>query len=389
MRFSRRRHFDRHGDSVRFEPPMRVLHVVSEPGPAGRGVPQKVIRTVETWRRLGIDADFIDLSTGRVGAAELQTGDPFRPRFRAEWVLEMHRRAKRARRALAEIDADLVYTRELVWSPGLKSIFDDSRVVIEVNSDRGRELRSRSRPASVFWNLTAPGVRRRAAGIVAVTGELLERTRPNGVPGCVITNGASVPESPPEWIDRKARPMVLMLLGSAAPWHGLDRLSSLAEALPEFEFVVCGDLADEGPALSPLIRTEPAKTDDALAEILNQATVAVGSLAISRNGMEQACPLKSRTCLAAGLPLIYGYEDPDIEGRESFALRIRDADWATGNAVEQARHFIRRIHGEAACRRSAWQFAKKRFDHSVIERRRLDFFESILSGRDPTASSIN
>ena len=367
---------------------MKVLHVVSEPGPAGRGVPQKVVRTVETWRQLGIDADFIDLSTGRLGVPGTEGGDSFRPRFRAEWILEMHRRAKRARRVLAEIAPDLIYTRELVWSPGLKSLFEDFRVVIEVNSDRGRELRSRSRAASVFWNLTAPGIRRRAAGIVAVTGELLERTLPNGVPGCVVANGASVPESPPEWIDRKARPMVLMLLGSAAPWHGLDRFSLLADALPEFEFVACGDLADEGSALSPVIRREPARTGDALTEILNQATVAVGSLAISRNGMEQACPLKSRTCLAAGLPLIYGYEDPDLDGGESFALRIQDADWATGNAVEQVRGFIRRVRGDSESRCSAWRFARRSFDHPVIERRRVEFFDSIVSGQHPTGSFI-
>ena len=42
---------------------MRVLHLVSEPGTAGRGVPQKVEATVTCWRSLGVDADFVDRFT--------------------------------------------------------------------------------------------------------------------------------------------------------------------------------------------------------------------------------------------------------------------------------------------------------------------------------------
>ncbi|MCP4835274.1 MAG: hypothetical protein GY895_10995, partial [Phycisphaera sp.] len=98
--------------------------------------------------------------------------------------------------------------------------------------------------------------------------------------------------------------------------------------------------------------------------------------------------LKSRTCLAAGLPLIYGYEDPDLDGGESFALRIQDADWATGNAVEQVRGFIRRVRGDSESRCSAWRFARRSFDHPVIERRRVEFFDSIVSGQHPTGSLI-
>ncbi|MFM1832739.1 MAG: hypothetical protein RLZZ461_1055, partial [Planctomycetota bacterium] len=45
---------------------MRLLHLVSEPGPSGRGVPQKVARTVEVWRKLGVEADFVDLATARL-----------------------------------------------------------------------------------------------------------------------------------------------------------------------------------------------------------------------------------------------------------------------------------------------------------------------------------
>ena len=340
------------------------------------------MRTVEVWRRLGVDADCIDLATGRIGVTGIGEEDSFRPRFRAEWIFEMHRRAKRLRRALEVADPDLVYTRELVWSPGLKSILDGFPVVIEVNSDRGEELRRQSRAASMFWRMTVPGIRRRAAGMVAVTGELLDRTLPSGVSGLVITNGTSVASTPPIQADSSPKPVILMLLGRAASWHGLDRLSLLADALPEFEFVVCGDLGEESKDLSAAIRKEPSRIGEDLTEILSEATVAVASLAISRNMMSQACPLKSRTCLAAGLPLIYGYEDPDLDGGEAFALRIRDEHWTAGVAVDRVRDFVGRVSGDAEIRLSAWRHAREHFDHSVVERRRVEFFESIVAGRD-------
>jgi hypothetical protein len=358
---------------------MKVLHVVSEPGPAGRGVPQKVRRTVEAWRRLGIDADFIELSTGRLGVPGTGGGDSFRPRFRAEWILEMHRRAKRARRVLAEIAPDLIYTRELVWSPGLKSLFEDFRVVIEVNSDRGEELRSRSWLASAFWRITAPGIRRRAAGLVCVTGELASRVGSPGVPSAVIGNAVDVPAEPPRRSTPSNRPLVLMLVGGAAPWQGVDRFAALSRALPEFEFAVCGDVGPDLTDLPDSLRILEARSGSDLEELLAGTTVAFGTLALSRKGMIEACPLKSRTSLAAGIPIVYAYDDPVLRGDEPFALRIEDREIQTPAAIDEIRGFIRAASERPSMGVEAWEFARRKLDVGIAEGDRIRFFESILA----------
>jgi hypothetical protein len=370
--------------------PMRVMHIVSEPGARDRGVPQKVASTVACWRRLGVNTEAVDLATMSIdedgfGGEVVET----RPRFgRAGWVLEMERRGRRLLELLDKAQPDIVYSRELVWSPAIERIARRHRLVLEINSDRARELEASSRSAAAFWRATAPRIRRRAAGIVAVTNELLERTRPAGVPGLVLPNGTDVPEIAPTRVPSNSggRSMFLMIVGRAAPWHGLDRFSMLAEVMPECEFVVCGDLSGHAASIGSAVRREPPRTGPDLARLLHQATVAVGSLAIARNDMREACPLKSRTCLAAGLPLVYGYVDPALAGDEPFALRLNEADWRSGPPVERIRRFLQSVVDEEDLGMKAWTFARDHLDRTGIEVQRLAFFRS-LAERERSAGA--
>ena len=356
---------------------MKILHVVSESGPVGRGVPQKVVRTVEAWRRLGVDADFIELATAHIGTTGIGTGDAFQPRFRGEWILEMHRRAVRMRRVLEDAAPDLVYTRELVWSPGLKSILDGFRVVIEVNSDRGEELRARSRAASIFWGLTAPRIRRRAAGLVAVTHELAAKVGSPGIPTTVIANAVKVASTPPKRSCSSNRPLVLMLVGGPAPWQGINRFAVLSESLPQFDFVICGDCGPDGRNLPDTVRVLKPRSGLALDELLSKVSVCFGTMALSRKGMIEACPLKSRTSLAAGIPLVYAYDDPALEGDERFALRIEDLQIQSEATITRIVEFVQKASEEPEIGIEAWEFARRNLDVDIAEKRRIDFFKSV------------
>ena len=164
------------------------MHIVSEPGSGDRGVAQKVAATVECWRRLGVESQFVDLASGSLGLDGL--GDRIvetRPRLgRAGWILEMERRGARLLEVIGRERPDIVYSRELVWSPAIERIARRHRLVLEINSDRARELVVGSRLAAAFWRATAPRIRARATGLVAVTRELLDRVGPPGVPAEVV-----------------------------------------------------------------------------------------------------------------------------------------------------------------------------------------------------------
>ncbi len=361
---------------------MRVLHIVSEPGSHDRGVPQKVAATVESWRRLGVDADFVDLATASLGSDGVgDRGPERRPRLgRAGWVLEMERRARRLREVLDRQRPDVVYSRELVWSPAVESIFRRHPVVLEINSDRATELASSSRAAAAFWRTTSARNRRRARGIVSVTNELARKLVPESVPWVTIPNGEDVADRPPPRLHAD-RPLLVMLVGGVNAWQGMDRVDALARALPQFDFGICGDLGSAAQGLSERVRRIPPMKGRELDDLLSRTTVCLGTLALSRKSMTEACPLKSRTALASGVPLIYAYDDPQLDGDEIFALRVADAPTWSREDLERIESFVERAAGDPSIGVAAWDFARRNIDRDVLEQRRIDFMAGLL--REP------
>lgn len=356
---------------------MKIVHLVSEYGSTGKGVPQKIIKTVETWQRLGLEANFIDFASGNIGKDGISKKDFFVPHFRAEWIFEMHRRSKRVREVLHREKPDLIYTREMVWNPGLMSILREFSVVIEVNSDRGKELRPKSLAASAFWDLTSSYIRRRAAGLVFVTNELAIRLGSTKYVK-VIGNAVSVPSSPPKRTLSSSRPLVLMLVGSPSPWVGLDRFASLSQLFPEFDFVICGDIGRYAEDLPESVRVIPPCSGKVLESLLSMTSVSFSTLALSRKGMTEACPLKSRTSLAAGIPLIYAHEDPALQGNEPFALRIKDRQQLSQSTLNSVKDFIQKASEKPEIGIQAWEFAKMNLDFDIVEKERINFFKSII-----------
>ncbi|GGA33428.1 hypothetical protein [Paenibacillus physcomitrellae] len=63
-------------------------------------------------------------------------------------------------------------------------------------------------------------------------------------------------------------------------------------------------------------------TRSAYQHLLDQADIAVGTLALYRKNMTEASPLKVREYLANGLPVIIAYEDTDFPAEVPFLLRL-------------------------------------------------------------------
>ena len=118
-----------------------------------------------------------------------------------------------------------------------------------------------------------------------------------------------------------------------------------------------------------------------LDDLLSRTTVCLGTLALSRKSMTEACPLKSRTALASGVPLIYAYDDPQLDGDEIFALRVADAPTWSREDLERIESFVERAAGDPSIGVAAWDFARRNIDRDVLEQRRIDFMAGLL--REP------
>lgn len=183
---------------------------------------------------------------------------------------------------------------------------------------------------------------RRARGLVGVTPEItqyeLARSGNPHLPACTVTNGIdtrSVPLRSSPHFDG-CNLVLLMLLGSAASWHGQDRIiRGLAgyHGRVRISLVLVGSFSERDVQLAEdcgvrdQVEFVRAVTGPALDLLFDRVHLGVASLAIHRKGLKQATALKTREYAARGLPIVLGYQDPDLDGAfNDFCLRAPEDD---------------------------------------------------------------
>ena len=95
--------------------------------------------------------------------------------------------------------------------------------------------------------------------------------------------------------------LVVGFVGSMRPWHGLNHLRALADALPQATFVLIGQ-GPEAPPVHPRIRPIGRVEPDHLAEVLSAMDVAIAPYPL--NAAPWYCPLKILDALAMGIPVV-------------------------------------------------------------------------------------
>ena len=156
-----------------------------------------------------------------------------------------------------------------------------------------------------------------ASGVIGVTQEIVdyecERANMSRDKGFVYPNGISADEVVAVEDRRCETPRLIFVASHFYPWHGLDLLlESVAASDADFLIDLVGvvdpndkEIADKDPRVKLHGYLSIAK----IRELAAYADLGLSSLALSRNGMKDACPLKTREYLAMGLPVYAGYND--------------------------------------------------------------------------------
>ena len=111
--------------------------------------------------------------------------------------------------------------------------------------------------------------------------------------------------------------------------------------------------------------------------MLARADVAIGTLALHRKGMSEACALKTRQYLAYGLPVVLGHEDTDFSGADPwFLLRLPNTEANVRDHVEQIRAFVDGVKG----RRVQRSEIEGRLSAEVKEAQRIEFLRRLAAG---------
>lgn len=215
--------------------------------------------------------------------------------------------------------------------------------------------------------------RRRARWPFGVTGELHEYNR--GI-GClaakplVLPNGidmTSVPAPRDLAAPTDSEIHVLFIAAWFVPWHGLDillgalgRWDSAGQQRVVLHLV--GALSDEQKEevealhnASVDISVHGVCSLERIHELAARADVGIGSLALHRKGMVEACTLKVREYLAAGVPVYSGHVDSGLPSDFPFYLRTGAVD------VDELVSFANscRAVGKGEVRRAATPYISK------------------------------
>lgn len=360
---------------------MRIAYLTFErPGPES-GVGKKMQFHADCWRKAGHEVRHFVLNyptkrSSRDGVEYFLSQDDGKPMVKAVFSTFA------LREALDGFKPEVVYMRQMIWFPGLMRVLDKFNVVQEINSDLGEELkllRGFSGFVKRFLDrISGNLLKNKTLGVVYVTDELSQKLPVPGALRVVISNGYvfALKEPPARSSTSGGERSSLIFVGSPGQdWHGVDKVEAMAEALPEFDFhLVVPGLIKRGPSN---LKYHGELVGDSLSQLYRRVDVAIGSLALHRNRMDEACPLKCREYAAYGLPIIAGYRDTDLSGA-SFYMELPNTEDNVQRSIHQIRSFVIDWTG----RPFPYAEAVDRLDAIRKEERRLRFFEEVRCVRN-------
>lgn len=339
------------------------------------GIAKKLATQAQAWAQAGHEVHYFALAPTaqvwpelRMPATVLPRGTPLRR------VLRSHELCREVVRWRPEI----IYFRYAHHSPGLPQLFRRCPTVAEINSnDRAEYSLTLSLGRRMYHRLTRKRILRTVHGFVAVTNELAAQLGEFHRPSLAIGNSIVLADHPVFPPAAPVQPRIAFIGTTGVPWHGLDRIAELAALLPSVGFELIGITTNAWAALVPApppcnIRLHGPLPRTSYTQLLAGCVAALGSLALYRNQMEEACSLKVRECLAGGLPVIGAYRDTDIPDDADYFLRLPNNAESLAPWRERIAAFIDHWHGRRVPRS-----AIAHLDVSVKEARRLAFMAEI------------
>lgn len=273
---------------------------------------------------------------------------------------------------------DVIYLRYSIYVFPAHQLMTIAPVVEEINTNDLTQHEELGALYSLYNRLTRGIFLRRVSGLVTVSRELCDSPafKSYDKPTRVIANGWDLDRLSPLPAPSNNVPRLVFIGNPGYLWHGVDKLVTLARLVPNLQVDIIG--YRELPGVKPL--PQNIVLHDYLAQqdyrnVLATADAAISSLALHRVQLEEASPLKSRECLAFGLPLIIAYKDTDLHNVDcDFLLKIPNKEDNIQPHAQLIRDFVYRMRGHRADR----ELLKKTIDMNHKESTRLAFFVEIL-----------
>ncbi len=268
---------------------------------------------------------------------------------------------------------DVVYVRWDMFYPPMLWFPRRAALVAEVNTDDLAEYALGSSGRARYNSATRRFLLGRARALVFVTDELSASPSFRSFRGQhrVVTNGVRLDDYPHLPAPANERPRLAFVGTAGQPWHGIDKIVRLAAIRPDWQFdlVGMGTTTVDAP---PNVTWHGQLERQGVLAVLARADVGIGTLALHRKSMSEACSLKVREYLAVGLPVMYAYRDLDADSLGRYSLRISNSETNVEDDLAQIDSFVAASMGVRVPRASI-----AHIDMAHKEAERLALFEAL------------
>ncbi len=360
---------------------MRIAYVsLHWPRTRNSGVGKKIQSQIQAWKARDHDARLFMHTSSHEAQSDLIEADYFfyRPANKIKTELERIAAMSRMIEVIRKYQPDVIYLRYSIYVFPAHRLMDIAPVIEEINTNDVTQHEQLGLIYNFYNRLTRGIFLRRVHGLVAVSRELASSSAFTYFrkPTVVIANGIDLDSIRPLPAPYNETPHLFFIATPGYSWHGVDKLVTLARMYPDLTVNIVGyDHLDGVENLPMNIHLHGYLNPETYLNLLSKSDVAMSTLALYRKNMQEASPLKTRECLAYGLPLVFAYTDTDLdEASSDFLLKIPNKEDNIQTHAQSIHDFAYRMRGRRADR----EFLKKYIDANQKETMRLSFFEEIL-----------
>lgn len=171
---------------------------------------------------------------------------------------------------------------------------------------------------------------KKTKGIIGVTGEIVDYEINRVLqkkPTFIYPNGFDISSRKIVLDKRNGAPVFLMIASEFSPWQGLELVIDEMKAIAElFEFHVIGNTSNNQiKRANGDVRFvfHGMQDSDYINKVMENVDVGIAAYRLDLKGMTQACSLKVRDYLAAGVPVYSGHSDATIPNNFPYYINKR------------------------------------------------------------------
>ncbi|MFR3330651.1 MAG: hypothetical protein ACLTSL_10925 [Odoribacter splanchnicus] len=376
---------------------MKILYFLSFDIQKFHGVFLKVVNQITIWKSQGYEVELLLYWSGKVGK-ELReilyeneiSYKCFIDHTEKAWLIRRGRWLLRSVNRtendiidyIREYGPTIIYARlELINSPLLLRLIKNHKVVLEVNTFLKKEFKLNSKSSFLmklyYWISLIHGYRyvSKAKGVVAVTYELCDYIKNENINSNVFVLPNSIKLEEVRRITKNIRrkePVLIFMASRGLLWHGIEELLLFSkQVIGKLNIWIIGYSENEFNDVSSNVTFWGILNEEKYKKVLEEADVGMGTIALYKKNMQEACPLKVRAYLSNGLPVILPYVDTAFVGQNypDFVLQIPNKPNSLLEYKDSIVDFCYKWKDHKLVNEQVADY----IDGEVLERRRLKF----------------